>query len=479
MRNTLTHIETDYLVIGSGAVGLAFADTLLDETDSHITIVDKHGQPGGHWNDAYPFVRLHQPSAFYGVNSLPLGSNQKDLSGLNKGFYELASGPEISAYFDKVMNKRLLPSGRVDYYPMSNYVGDRTFVSILSGAETRVAVRRKVVDATYYGTAVPSTHVPSYHVAEDVRLSTPNHLPQLWQDKNGRPEYFVIVGAGKTAMDVGLWLINSGANPETISWVMPRDSWLVNRAHTQPGYEFFNETIGGQADAMEAMASATSVNNLFERLEACGQVLRIYPQHQPTMFHYATVSHSEVNVLRNIKNVIRMGHVQRIEAHEVVLDHGRLAVRANTLFIDCSATAVDRRPTVPIFQKHKIVPPIVRMPQPAFSAALVAYVEAHYDSDEMKNQICGAVRFPDSLSGYLPATMANMMNQLKLGKHKMLREWIANSRLDWAGKVLSKVEPANDEQQAILAKYKKYAKGAMSNIQELMAREAAEATQAQ
>ena len=24
---------------------------------------------GGHWNDAYDFVRLHQPAALYGVNS--------------------------------------------------------------------------------------------------------------------------------------------------------------------------------------------------------------------------------------------------------------------------------------------------------------------------------------------------------------------------------------------------------------------------
>ena len=59
----MTDICTDYLVVGSGAVGLAFADTLLAETDAYITIVDRHGKPGGHWNDAYSFVALHQPSA--------------------------------------------------------------------------------------------------------------------------------------------------------------------------------------------------------------------------------------------------------------------------------------------------------------------------------------------------------------------------------------------------------------------------------
>ncbi len=104
-------IDTDYLVVGSGATGLAFADTLLDETDAHITIVDRHGKPGGHWNDAYPFVTLHQPSAFYGVNSTELGTGRKDTTGLNRGLYELASGPEISGYYDRLVSSRLVPIG--------------------------------------------------------------------------------------------------------------------------------------------------------------------------------------------------------------------------------------------------------------------------------------------------------------------------------------------------------------------------------
>ncbi len=43
----------DYLIKGAGAAGMAFADTLLTETDATIAIVDRHDRPGGHWNDAY------------------------------------------------------------------------------------------------------------------------------------------------------------------------------------------------------------------------------------------------------------------------------------------------------------------------------------------------------------------------------------------------------------------------------------------
>src|SRR5215467_8015723 len=57
-------LTTDYLIVGSGANGMIFADQLLSETDAEILIVDRHHMPGGHWNDAYSFVRLHQPSAF-------------------------------------------------------------------------------------------------------------------------------------------------------------------------------------------------------------------------------------------------------------------------------------------------------------------------------------------------------------------------------------------------------------------------------
>lgn len=82
----------DYLVVGGGAMGMAFTDTILNETDKTVAIVDRNHRPGGHWNNAYPFVRLHQPSAFYGVNSRHLGDDTIDQTGWNEGLVELASG---------------------------------------------------------------------------------------------------------------------------------------------------------------------------------------------------------------------------------------------------------------------------------------------------------------------------------------------------------------------------------------------------
>lgn len=465
----MTMIETDYLIVGSGAVGLAFADTLVDESDADIVIVDRHGKPGGHWNDAYSFVALHQPSAFYGVASMPLGANRKDEIGVNKGLYELASGPEVSGYFDAVMRQKLLPSGRVRYFPMADYKGDGRFTSLLSGKDTQVKVRHKTVDATYYNTSVPSTHTPKFSVGDGVRLVTPNALPNLWKIKDASPTHFVIVGAGKTAMDVGVWLLGSGADPASISWIMPRDSWLLNRFRTQPGVDFFDETIGGQALQMAAFAEASSTDDLFLKLEAAGIMLRIYRDVTPTMFHYATMSTGEIAELQKITNVIRMGRVQSITADTITLDGGSLPVEPGTVFIDCSASAVGIRPAMPVFHGDIITPQMIRMPQPAFSAALTAFIEVHFSDDDAKNALCRTVPFPETLQDYPMCNIVNMLNQMSWSQDKAVRSWIRDCRLDGFGKVIAAISPDDTEKQAVLASFRQHAMGAMINLQRLAA----------
>jgi hypothetical protein len=343
-------LTTDYLVVGSGAAGMTFADQLLTETDANIMIVDRHHMPGGHWNDAYSFVRLHQPSAFYGVGSRQLGSDRLDQFGLNKGYYELASGAEIISYFDKLMNERFLPSGRVHYFPMCDYQGDGEFVSRLSGEPRQVVFRKRLVLANFLDTQVPSTHTPSFEVAEGVKLVTPNRLPA------SAPEHqrYVILGGGKTAMDVGIWLLQMGARPENIRWILPRDSWLQNRETTQPGEVFFERTAGGMAHQLEAAAEANSVDDLFERLEQRGQMLRIDRTVSPTVYRGATLSVLEVEVLSTIKDVIRKGYVRRIDRDKIRLDQGTIDGAPGDLYVDCTAKAFGRRPSVPVFDRDRI-----------------------------------------------------------------------------------------------------------------------------
>ncbi len=467
MGSDMQTIETDYLVIGAGAVGLAFADTLLAESDAHITIVDRHGKPGGHWNDAYGFVALHQPSAFYGVNSEPLGLNRKDTHGPNAGMYELASGPDVTGYFDAVMRRQLLASGRVRYLPMHDYKGDGQALSLLSGAQTSIMIRRKLVNAAYGSPTVPATHTRRFSAADGVRIIAPGELLGLWQSSAEKPSRFVVMGAGKTAMDAIIWLLEAGARPDMIQWIKPRESWLLHRARTQPGIEFFDAVFGGQLAQFQAFAEAESIDDLFSRLEASDVMVRIDQTVTPTMFHYATIAQGEVERLRTVRNVVRLGRVQAISASRIGLDEGDIEALPNALYIDCTASAVEPRPVQPIFQGGVIVPQLVRVPQPCFSAATIAYVEAHYPDDDAKNALCRPVPFPTDLKSYTQTNIVNMLNQQSWMQDKRLGAWIRSSRLDGFGKLVAAVDPADHEKLDLLKRMMGTAPAAVQNLMRL------------
>ncbi len=464
--------ETDYCVIGTGAVGMAFVDTLLTQTDADVVMVDRHHMPGGHWNDAYPFVRLHQPSAFYGVPSIPLGSDRIDADGYNKGYYELASGPEVLAHFDRAMRERFLASGRVRYLPMHDALWDAqslqsgriTVRSLLSDATHEVTARKRIVDGTYFGTTVPSTHQRKFSVADGVTCIAPNDLPRL------APSFrrFTILGGGKTGMDVGVWLLEQGADPDTITWVRPRESWLLNRAGTQPGPLFFHDSIGRFAAQMEAMAAAQSVEDLFDRLETGGVMLRIDPDDRPEMFHYATISIGEVELLRRIRTVIKGQRVTRIEPDRLVLSEGTASADPDTLYIDCTATAVEMRTVKPTFDGRLITLQMYRIPQPAFSASFVAFIEALFDNDEDRNRMCTPIALPDTVADWLPATVANMTNQYTWSQDARVGQWIETCRLDGFATTIRDADLDDPTQQATLKRLRENAFPGVINLQKII-----------
>lgn len=463
-------IEADYLVVGAGAVAMAFVDTLLAETDASVVMVDRHHRPGGHWNDAYPFVRLHQPSAFYGVNSRELGSGSKDATGLNQGLYEQASGSEVLAYFDQVMQQRFLPGGRVRYFPMCEYAagpdGTHGFTSLVSGASRQIHVRRKLVDATHARTEVPSTHPPKYSVAPGVRCMPLNELPAVRQPHAG----YVVVGSGKTGIDACLWLLQNGADPAAIRWIMPRDAWFLDRAGVQPGKDFFAQSIGNLAAQLEAVAAAASVEDLFARLEAQGQVLRLSPSIEPTVYRCATVTQAELQTLRRIGNVVRLGRVKAIEPTRIVLEGGSIPSDPGCVYIDCSANGVQGPPAaLPVFDGRTINLLMVRVCQPAFSAALIGCVESRVADEAEKNALCAVVPTPARPADWVRMLAVSMANGQRWGKHPGLAQWMAQSRLNSVAALVHGVNESDTVQQALVQRYRTGARQAAANLPRLLA----------
>jgi hypothetical protein len=458
--------SADYVIVGAGAVGMAFADTLVAETQARVIIVDRRARPGGHWNDAYPFVRLHGPSATYGVNSLPLGSGRIDQVGLNQGLHELAGGAEICAYFDRVMQDRLLPSRRVQWLPMHELSTDGVATSLVDGRRRPLQARRWV-DATQAGTEVPATHPPRFAVAEGVSCLTPTELAQRRQPAAGH----VIVGGGKTAMDTALWLLEQGVDPDRITWIRPRDSWLLNRANVQPTAAFALRTLGAMTAELEAASVATSVPDLFRRLEAGRLLQRIDPLVEPTMFRCAIVSESELAQLRRIRNVVRLGHVRALLCDRIVLQHGSVPTTPEHVHVHCSAGGLPRGDVQPVFQGRRIVPQYVRRCSPTFSAAFVAHVEATVDDEAAKNALCQPVGVPRVPLDWLRMHLQTAHNQLRWGRQPGLQDWLRQSRLEAYSALFTQAavqaDPAWGAMQARLSAVRP---AALQRLAELLAR---------
>jgi hypothetical protein len=421
-------VKTDYLVVGGGASGLAFTDTLAAEADADVTVVDRQAAPGGHWLHAYPFVRLHTPSAYYGVNSLRLGEDRIDRTGENAGFYERATGGEVRDYF-ATAGARLRQTGRVRLLLTHEYLGgdsDGEQIRDLSTGEILdVSVRRKVVDARYLEASIPATHALPFDVDSSARVVAINDLPAAGEPASS----YAVLGSGKTAADACIWLLDNGVQPDRIRWIRPRDAWFYDRSHFQPLDQVGTIMEGISLDA-EAGAEATDVDDAFERLEHAGRFVRIDRSCQATMYRGTMLSARELEALRQIEDVVRLGRVRRIEADRIVLERGEVRTSPAVVHVDCTALGLNNAQATTIFQPGRIVLQQVRYLSPCFNAALIAYVEAHRNDDADKNRLCPPHAYPSR-----PDDWPRMMFGTWKAEGRWLREpdlatWIAGSRLN-------------------------------------------------
>jgi hypothetical protein len=401
---------TDYLIIGAGAMGIAFADELFTRNPTvKLIIVDKRSRFGGHWVDAYNFVQLHQPAAFYGVNSLVLGNGSVDLS----------SKQELLDYYDKI-HQKFQASGRVTFLGEHEYMGNQQVRSVKEPDKIiEFEVRKKVVDATYMKVEIPATHPPKFAVEAGVPLVPLNDLVSEYTAW----DQFYVIGNGKTGMDAVLFLLNKGIEADKIYWIAPNDAWFFNRSHMQAG-KVTNELI----EHAKLIKDAPKADDVFLGMEAKGGILRLDQSILPTKWRCATVSLQELEQLRKIKNIIRKGRINRITPSIIELQKEKISYGEKTLFVNCTADGLAKREAKAIFSKKLITLQSVLFCQQVFSAAAIARLELSDWSDKVKNRL-KPVPHPEFKDDWPLLFLTTLENILLF--NSLIPLWMYKSRLNF------------------------------------------------
>ena len=93
----------------------------------------------------------------------------------------------------------------------------------------------------------------------------------------------------------------------------------------------------------------------FLRLEEKQAFLRIDEDIKPTKNRFGTISVSEVEKMRKVKNIIRKGRLSSVEKTRVTFESGEvMEIPDNTLIVDCSRNSTKFAQNKKVFDGDKI-----------------------------------------------------------------------------------------------------------------------------
>jgi hypothetical protein len=218
---------------------------------------------------------------------------------------------------------------------------------------------------------------------------------------------------------------------------------MLNRAMVQPDPAV---ALGLAADTMAAAAAAESLDDLFLRLEADGVMLRIDTDVIPTMAKTPTLATWELELLRTVENVVRLGHISRVTRREIVLEHGSVPLAPGSVVVHCAASGLQYPPLVPLWGPDKIRIQTIRAGFPCFGAALAGYVEATRDDDRERNRLCPPNTLPDTLASWARMQVRGTVAARRFGRETDIAAWANRCALNPA-----RIEPLQREDPAVQA----------------------------
>ncbi len=278
--------------------------------------------------------------------------------------------------------------------------------------------RTRIVDATYLAPTIPSRTPAPFAVADGVTVLPVNDLVRL----GGAASQLVVVGSGKTATDAIVWLLGQGVDPGAIRWVRPREPWMLDRARIQPDPAVF---VGMAADLFGAAAEAETPDDFFLRLEDAGVVLRIDPSLTPTMAKAPTLGRWELDLLRTVDDVVRLGHVRAVERGRLVLAEGETPIDRDAVVVHCAASGLQYPPVVPIWTPDVITLQTVRAGFPCLGAGLAGFVEATFYAGDLatKNAVCPPSTYADTPAGWARQQLLGARGAAAYTGHPEVKAW--------------------------------------------------------
>ena len=219
----------DLCIVGAGYAGLnaAFVASQYLPVSARVLVLDKHQQAGGMWNDAYSYVRLHQPYRLFTAGNIPwtLGRERS----------YLASRDEVAAHlrhcFD-VISKRFAVDARWGWEHLDHHEDGNSVVVTARGpdGEARTFRAGRFIGAKGFDV---EPNRPLALASRDVHSIAPNELENSGLLSTDHTEPVWVIGSGKTSMDTIVALVR--ANPaRRIGMVTGTGTYFFNRDLVTP-----------------------------------------------------------------------------------------------------------------------------------------------------------------------------------------------------------------------------------------------------
>lgn len=221
------------------------------------------------------------------------------------------------------------------------------------------------------------------------------------------------------------------------------------------------------ADVFEAAESSASLDDFFLHLEDAGIMLRVDRSVMPTMARAPTLAMWELELLRSIEHVVRLGHIRRVERQRIEFEDGSIETADDAVVVHCAGEGLLNRPLVPIWSPGEITLQPIRSGFPCFGAALAGYVEATRTDDDEKNRLAAPSPYPDSMAAWVRMTVVGARNAAAFGAAPDIAAWASTVAMNPAR--IPPGEPHSSQLDDVLKRMQAHARPGMARLAELTA----------